>query len=1133
MIKICSVSLKKANNGKTLRITKLTILFLIVGINACFAGKSYSQTTPISLKVENRTLKEVFDEIEKKSEYVFLYNDETLDVNRKVSVNINSQTIDKILDQLFANTSNIYKISDRQVFISKAAAAPQSPQQAKGMTVQGNVSDKNGDPLIGVSVTLKNNTSVGVITDINGNYTMTVPDRYAVLHFSYIGYIPRDEEVANRKIINVIMEEGEEMLDEVVVVGYGTQRKVSVVGSISTIEPAKLNVGTTRSLSNNLVGNIGGIIGAQRSGEPGYDNSDYWIRGISTFVQGSSRQPLVLIDGIERSLNDIDVQEIETFAILKDASATAVYGVRGANGVILIQTKRGKVGKTSIRLSAEHGITEPVKIPEFLGAADYMELLNSISAQNGGRNLFDPKRIENTRLQTDDDLYPDVNWLKAISKDYGHNTRVTADISGGTEKLRYAFIVAYYNEDGILKRDKKQEWDSSLRVNRFNVRSNVDMDLTPTTLLRVNIGGYLQKRTSPAISIDDLFSDAFATPPYVHPPIYSSGQIPRIPERTNPWANATQRGYERDSQSKLETLVSIEQDLKALLPGLKAKVTFSFDNYSRNGVKRAKDPDYYNPATERDPETGELLTIVSSYGQEFLGHEEIKHWGNNSTYLEATINYSKILNDYHGIEALLLYNQRDYDSGEKLPYRNQGFAGRLSYTYDSRYIAEVNFGYNGSENFAKGKRFGFFPSVAAGWLLSEEAFMEPYRRTFNKIKFRGSYGKVGNDKLDGRRFAYITTISDAGDDGGYYWGYTANFHRNGKWEGDIGVPNLTWETVTKTNLGFELGLWNLIDFQVDFFKEQRRDIFMRRNNIPNSAGFANNPWANFGKVDNKGVDMTLELNKQINKDFFISLRGTMTYAKNKILEKDEDMGVIGTNRSETGKSVGQIFGLIDEGLFTEDDFADVDKGILKDDLPTPSFGPVRPGDIKYRDVNGDGVIDSKDRSPIGGTVDPQLVYGLGLSVVYKGFDFGVLFQGNAKTYRVIGRGSYFLPGSTQGATGNIYSNAYDSWTVENPSQNVFYPRLSIGTNANNSQESTWWLRDMSMLRLKNLEIGYSLPQTFSRKYYIQSARIFLRGTNLLCLSDFKLWDPELDTRDNNGLRYPIMRSFSAGLQINF
>nr|MBP8026718.1 SusC/RagA family TonB-linked outer membrane protein [Parabacteroides sp.] len=443
-------------------------------------------------------------------------------------------------------------------------------------------------------------------------------------------------------------------------------------------------------------------------------------------------------------------------------------------------------------------------------------------------------------------------------------------------------------------------------------------------------------------------------------------------------------------------------------------------------------------------------------------------------------------------------------------------------------VAELNFGYNGSENFAKGSRYGFFPSVAVGWLLSEEPFMKPYKETFSKIKFRGSYGLVGNDQLGANRgdyrFAYLTTI---GDTDGYRWGVDNDYHRSGRWEGNVGVANLTWETVKKANIGLELGLWNAIELQADYFKDRRENIFLQRQTMPGSAGFVQTPFQNFGIVTNQGIDLSLTANKQVSKDFLISARGTFTYAKNKIIEQDEPLGVLGTNRSSTGYPIGQIFGLQDEGLFTDADFVD---GELIEGIPEHTFSKVRPGDIKYKDVNKDGVINDLDRSAIGGTWNPQIVYGFGLNFQYKNFDFGFFFQGNAKTYRLIG-GSNFIPGSGDGSMGNILSNYQDHWTVDNPDQNAFWPRLSSSRNANNTQESTWWLHDMSMLRLKNVELGYNFSKKKLLPAFIQSARLFVTGSNLLQFSGFKLWDPELDT--STGLRYPIMKSASFGLEVNF
>lgn len=547
-------------------------------------------------------------------------------------------------------------------------------------------------------------------------------------------------------------------------------------------------------------------------------------------------------------------------------------------------------------------------------------------------------------------------------------------------------------------------------------------------------------------------------------------------------------------------------------------------------MTRSRTPTYYNPATSRDEE-GNLVLSTGTDGQEFLDTSTGADWGDKSTYLEGSFSYDRTFDDKHAVHAMLLYNQRDYNDGSVVPYRRMGIAGRLSYTYDNRYIAEFNFGYNGSENFTKGNRFGFFPSVAVGYLLSEEPFMEPYKSTFSKIKFRASWGLTGNDEMSGRRFAYLATIDT---DGSYQWGVNADYSRSSRYEGEVAVTDLRWETVEKLNVGVELGLLNAIDLQVDWFKEQRRDIFMQRNNIPTAAGFRETPWANFGKVNNGGVDLSLTYNQAINRDIDVSFRGTFTYAHNTIIEQDEPPGRIGTNRQRTGHSVDELFGLIAERLFTEDDFVTDENGdlVLKDDIPAHTFTTVRPGDIKYVDVNGDGVINSMDETAMGGTVDPEIVYGFGASGRYKNVDINVFFQGNGRTYRFIGGvASYFLPGASMGAMGNIFSNYTDRWTEENPSQDVFYPRLSYGENSNNNQNSTWWLRNMSMLRVKDIEIGYTFPKRWVNRIGLSNIRLYAKGSNLFTFSGFDLWDPELDTQ--NGAKYPVMKSFSVGFDVNF
>lgn len=1010
---------------------------------------------------------------------------------------------------------------------AEAPATVNVPDQARGsIQISGTVMDKEKFPLPGVNIVVEGqNAATGVVTDIDGHFYMKVPSEESAIIISYVGFKSQRIVVGNNINFNVVLEEDVETLDEVVVTGYGSQKRMSVIGSVETLEPARLQTGSTRSLSNNLAGQLAGVIAVQRSGEPGYDSSNFWIRGIASF--SGNQNPLVLVDGIERDLNNIDPAEIESFSVLKDASASAMYGVRGANGVIVINTKRGKIGAPQVNFRVEHSITEPTKLPEFIGAADYMQLLNDLA--DPSRRPFTDEQIYRTRIGYDRDLYPDVNWMDAITKDYAYSTRANIDVSGGSDFLRYSLVGSYFGEKGIMETDQTLPYDTGTRLTRYNLRANVDLDVTKTTTLRVNVGGYLQTLRKQNYSTETAFSEAFMTPPNIHPMRYSDGTIPCVANRVNPWANVTQRGYETETQSQIQSLFAVEQNLKMLTPGLKAKITFSFDRWNKSTMERGMNPTLYNTATGRDVE-GNLLHTILSYGDEALGHSNGGEYGNTRVYFEGTLTYNRTFGGKHDVDALFLYNQQSYDDGGIQPYRKQGIAGRLSYTFDRRYIGEFNFGYNGSENFDKGKRFGFFPSFALGWLVSEEPFMERFRSTLTKLKIRGSIGKVGNDNIGGnRRFAYITTLNTNAD--GYNWGETGQIGRTGISEGEVGVSDLTWETALKMNLGFELGLWNELDFQVDLFKERRTDIFMQRKTIPTQAGFLTNPWANYGEVTNRGAEFSVNYNKQINKDWFVGFRANFTYAINRVEEYDEAASVLGTHRALTGRSLNTLWGLQAERLFTEDDFDA--NGNLKFGIPTQEVGAatVRPGDIKYKDMDGDGVITDADEGYIGGTVDPRIVYGFGGNVNYKNWDLNFFFQGVGDTYRIIGGTQYFIPGSGQGVQGNVYSNYLDRWTEENPSQDVFWPRLSESANRQNYRASTWWKKNMRFLRLKTLEIGYTLPKHITDKICSKGIRIYLSGNNLFCFSPFDLWDPELDSAD--GLKYPTMRSFMVGVNLNF
>lgn len=1073
-----------------------------------------SEEDLFSVQYENVTVKDILDYIEKHSKYIFIYSANVQkNLNNKVSISVSNKKIDAVLKELFSETGLNYKMSGRQITISVPEAPKvQQTTQQKGIKVTGNVSDEKGEPLIGVTIILKNDSTVHALTDMNGNYSIIVPERKSVLSFRYIGFVPKEEVVNNRKVVNVQMVEDVGQLDEVVVVAYGAQKKESVVGSITTIEPAKLKVSTTRSISNNLAGTVAGVLAVQRSGEPGYDNSSFWIRGISTF-QDAGQNPLVLIDGIERDLNNIDPEEIESFSVLKDAAASAVYGVRGANGVILINTKRGQVGKPRVTVKAEFAATQPVKLPEYLGAADYMQVLDDILMDTGQQPKY-TDRIAKTRAGYDPDLYPDVNWMDAIANDYASNQRVTVDISGGTETLRYSFVAAAYNERGILKRDKSYDWDPTIKLQRYNVRSNVDLKLSPTTQLRFNIGGYLQDRNSTTKDISQIFQKAFVAVPHAFPAQYSSGQIPTT-EEPNVWAWATQSGYKRRSDSKIETLFSVEQDLKFLLPGLKVKGTFSFDRFSSGTVSRGKTPDYYVPATGRDDE-GNLIIASKSNGTNFLDYSKSGDYGNKSVYMEATLSYDRTFAEKHSVAAMLLFNRRNYDDGSKLPYRNQGLAGRASYTYSGKYVGEFNFGYNGSENFAKGKRYGFFPSGAIGWIVSEEAFMQPLRKVISKLKLRASYGIVGNDS----RLSYDMDKRFNGNGKKYIFVGTKLL--NGMTHGALASTDMEPEKDYKTNVGIELGLFDGLAFEIDGFYNRRKNIRVNSTGSVSSVLGVGASDVFTGEVKNYGVEIALGYKQRI-KDFAYHIQGTFSYAKNEIMRMEEAYHPYGY-MYQTGQSIERFYGLVADGFYQESDFDN--NGKLQSGVPVSTFiSEVRPGDVKYKDLNEDGKIDEYDNTYQLYSNLPEIYYGFNVGAYYKNVGFNACFQGAGHFTVTTDLESIYQP--LYGNDKNI-SNHYlkDYWTRYTP--NARYPRLTTLSNNNNYRTSSLWTERGDFLKLRALEIYYKLPKQWIKNLHMNECRFFLKGMNLFSIDHIDIMDPEYVS-----MGYPSMRSYQIGVNVLF
>ena len=874
-----------------------------------------------------------------------------------------------------------------------------SARAQDGTTVTGVVVDENNLPVVGASVLVKNTVN-GVSTGVDGSYTISLDDAASVLVFSFLGYTPQEVAVANRTRIDIQLLPDSKQVEEVVVVGYGVQKKESVVGAISTVDVTNLKVSNAQ-LSTNLAGQLAGIVSMSRSGEPGKNSAaDFYIRGVSSF-QGSS-SPLVLVDGIERDLDLVDTDDIASFSILKDASASAVYGVRGANGVILITTKKGMVGRPEVKVRAEFGVTQPTQMPEFVNSEQWARMYNEAS----GTNRYTPEEIAMYRDGTDPDLYPNVNWIDELYRKMAYNQRVNASITGGGEVARYYISGSFYNESSIFRNaGNRYDYDSSINYNKFNFRANIDLNLTKTTVVNLNLANIYEKSFSPGAATGDIWGYTFMTSPNAFPKEYSDGTIsaPSAATGFNPWNLLVHSGYREQFWNSAQSLVGITQDLNMVTEGLTANIKFSWDAWNSQIQRRYKEPQQFH-ATGRD-EFGNLIYGSAIYqGSESLAYSH----GSASTvttYLEGSLNYNRVFADNHRVGAMFLYNHKihrrtfgssDLNPGSatsattSLPYKNQGIAARVTYAFRDKYMVEFNMGYNGSENFASGHRFGFFPAVSGGWMISEEPFWSSLRNAVNTFKIRGSYGKVGNDQLgNDDRWLYQSTIITGNS---FTMGETGNSGGTGIAMGRPENLDFSWEEETKLDLGVELMFFNQLRIQADYFYTHRTGILMVRGGLPGIAGLQNTsklPYVNIGETENRGVDVSLEWNKQIG-DWFLTARGNFTYNRNKLLNNDEpDWQYKYQNRIGKPYGIGasQPWGLLAIGLFvSEEEIAN---------SPTQTFGEYRVGDIKYQDINGDGRIDSNDQIYLGYTTLPEITYGFGATAQWKGLDLNVFFQGIA------------------------------------------------------------------------------------------------------------------------------------------
>ena len=1143
--------MKNAIRERKSKVLGLFLCFLLLGIDYSFASyNNYSQFKTLSVSMSNSTLREVLKTIEKSSQFVFFYLDDAVNLERKVSIDSKNKNIEEILSELFEGTSCTYRISDRQIFISGKAPASTEQQQNK-RKISGRVTDIKGEPLIGVNVTVDGDAN-GSITNMDGLYEIFVTKKSVVLKFTYIGFKTSEIRTnASTNIYDVTLEEQVNELEETVIVGYGTQRKISNIGAQSSMKMEDIKT-PSASLTTTLAGRLAGVVAVQRTGEPGKDAADIWIRGIST---PNTSSPLVLVDGVERSFNDIDPEDIESVTTLKDASATAVYGVRGANGVILIKTKPGKVGKPTVSADYYESFTRFTKMVDLADGITYMNAANEAMRNDGIATKYTEDQIRNTIAGKDPYLYPNVDWLKEIFNDWGHNRRVNVNVRGGSEKVAYYASVSYFNETGMTVTDKNIDtYDSKMKYSRYNFTTNLNIDVTPTTKVEIGAQGYLGEGNYPAISSADLYNAAMSISPVEYPKMFFVNGEAFVPGTStnnnfnNPYSQATRRGYDNLTKNQIYSNLRVTQDLDMLTKGLKLTAMYAFDVYNEIHVHQDRAESTYNFLDTSVPYdmNGQPILQRIYEGSNVLSYKQ-ETSGNKKTYLEASLNYDRTFNDDHRVSALFLFNQQSkllYPKGtleDAIPYRMMGIAGRATYSWKDRYFAEFNIGYNGAENFSPKHRFGTFPAFGVGWVVSNEKFWQPLSKAVSFLKIRYTDGKVGNSEVSDRRFMYLDQMKENGD-----YGY--KFGPNGtKWSGYETVNmavDLIWEESRKQDLGIDLKLFNDdLSIVFDLFKERRENILLKReHSIPSFLGYNTSaPYGNIGIIENKGFDGTIEYNKRINKDWVIALRGNVTFNKDKWIQ-----GELPEQKYEWmnqyGHNINGVKGYVAEGLFTQteiDDMArweslsDANKAITPKPFAS-QFGTVKAGDIKYKDLNNDGQIDAYDQTYISRGDVPTTVYGFGFTIGWKDLSVGMMFQGVAGAERVL-NGSSVNPFNGGGGSGNLYSNIGDRWTEENPDQNAFYPRLSYGSettsNINNFQKSTWWVRNMNFLRLKTLQISYNLPKPWVNKVHLKNAAVYVMGTNLFTLSRFKLWDPELNT--DNGASYPNTTSYSVGINFTF
>jgi len=1133
--------------------TRGLIASVLVSTFSMLSANGMAQT--LNLELKNAPLTKAFSEVQKATGYRFIYSESILKHAPAVNLSVKNASLTNTMDKLMENQSLSYAIHDGTIVIKalppkKTATENKVPittekKSPKGQT-SGIVTDEENKPIARVSVQVKANSLFGTVTDENGYFSLTNLPEKAVLVFSSIGYKTVEINTASLTTYELIqlkveLKKDNGALDEVVVVAHGVQKKISVVAAMSTVDPKEL-ITPGRSLTNQLAGRVAGMSFNQTSGQPGKDGANFIIRGINS-VKGSS-DPLILIDGLKRSIDDVDPNDIASFSILKDASATAVYGLEGANGIIVITTKTGKLSeKPSVNMSISSSVNNATFKPHWIDAVKYAQMRNEAFAVRGKDKPYSDEIIKKFG-DNDMDFYPNVDWYNALYKPNNLSHKGNFNIGGGGNVVTYYMSGGYYIEDGMFK-GNLQSYNSNAKYNQFNFRSNLKADISPTTTLGLGFDGRYNTTTEPGQGTDKILDIINEINPTLFPTQYSNGTAPEEPAGVkNPFSMLNKTGFTRGYSNVMNTNLNITQKLDFLLKGLFFNGIASFskiNNYTHQYIKdyQKHRPDFANSynGTGRDKD-GNLVTLNTTPDlDDKMRFEPSTPTGHRVVEIQGSANYARDFGKDFTTTAFVLYKQREYmddvpndNNGNSLlvnalPTREQSIAGRFTAGFKNRYFADINFGASGSQMFTPDKRWSSFPSIGLGWILSEEKFWEGMKKTVNQLKFRGSYGVVGAPG-DARRFGYMATT---GSLDGYTFGFggTAYSGTNipGVGESRLEQLGLTWEQNKKMNLGIELGLFNQFKMILDIFRNTREGQLIDLNKLPATLGLSSVPKANLGKMYSRGFDLDMSYSKNFGNFRINYIRGILTYNINTIVENGQ-LDPKMPYQSGIGLDWGRDLNYISLGLFK--DQADIDNS------PVQTWNKVMPGDIKYKDINGDGLITPEDRIWLAST-DPKWTYSLALDVNYKNWTFSTRVIGKSDVFRTLNGGR--IPFNASGSRGAIYEVAYnDHWipesysgtkTTENP--NAAYPRLGVGSeNSNNAQQSTFWEREASYLRLADAELGYTwMPK--NSKLPFQNIYFYGRGDNLATFSKFKDWNPE----QKSSYAYPLKRTYSLGMNVRF